>query len=451
MKEEVKNIIDRLSDDEQDLIKVLSQVVSIAGEIYVKQGNPGYPGGNLYPHDMTREEFDQAAIRDSELKRFDTVVERVSSGGYRAVPYNEKYSSYYARMIELLEKARSLSPDPNFRVYIRALIACLEEGTQEAYRHMTKAWVETKDYYINFVFTYDELYADRLLGLKGSFNAILFLEDPEMTPRIMQPVRLKEKFLESLSIPGEPIIYPGISPAVYYTVVQDGLARNFEARAWNCPDDPVSREQSGTRQMIVREVMLNLLSEQLRPIIREIFCCNEDISDNQFRDGFFWTITLHEICHNVGNYRCYKNLEKYSSVFEELKNYIIPIYWMFFCQQEKVCLEKEVKASVFSYLAYSLANAVLGEKVKERESYLWATLILWNYLVEKKILIVADNKVEINFNDLPDAFLEIFNEVIGIMEKCSYDQAKEYVEKYSDKSKFTEVFKVARKLAKIDD
>ncbi len=450
MEKEVQTIIEGFSDDEQQLIQLLSEVVDIAGEIYDKQNNPDFPGGNLYPDDMTREEFDQAAIRDPEMKRFDTVVERVGSGSdFKAVPYNKKYSEDYAKIIDLLKKAQHLSPDPSFRVYMSALLTCLDEGTPEAYRHMTGAWVKTKDYHINFVFTYDERYVDRLVGLKGVFNTILFVEDKEMTPRIMKPVRVMSEFIEHLNLPGDPAKPSSISPAVFYTVAEDGLAKNFSARAWNVPDDPICQAEVGTRQMIVRKVALDLLTEQLWPIGGDVLDCQDEFDEDTFRDGFFWTITLHEICHNVGTYACKDNLEKYAPVFGELKSYVIPIYWMFYCQDKKVFSEKEVKASIYSYLAYSLSIAVLGEKFKERECYLTATLILLNYLVEKEAIAIDGSKMSIDLEKLKIIIVEFYLEIINIMEKCSYNMAKEFTEKYSDRDKFEKAFEIARKYAKL--
>ena len=84
-----------LSDREQQIIDKLAVVVGIVGQIYLKQKNQAYPSGNLYPPDITREEFDQAAIRDPELKRFDTIVERMNASRLVAIPYNEKYQEEY--------------------------------------------------------------------------------------------------------------------------------------------------------------------------------------------------------------------------------------------------------------------------------------------------------------------------------------------------------------------
>ncbi len=59
------------------------------------------PGGEFYPHDMTKEEFERAAAASPKageaLRNLYTVVRRDSAGGLRAVPYHEAYADASGR------------------------------------------------------------------------------------------------------------------------------------------------------------------------------------------------------------------------------------------------------------------------------------------------------------------------------------------------------------------
>ena len=62
---------------------------------FVPGVGPRPPGGEFYPHDMTKEEFEAAAGRSKAggeaLRSLYTVVRRDSSGGLAAVPYHQAY------------------------------------------------------------------------------------------------------------------------------------------------------------------------------------------------------------------------------------------------------------------------------------------------------------------------------------------------------------------------
>jgi|GEM_PF-3300347 len=446
-----KKTLSSLTEEERKLVDILIKIVRIADDIYKEQTNSKYPGGNLYPHDTTREEFDQAAIRDPELRRFDTVVERVSASEYKAVPYTKKYQKKISQMVDLLKEALKYATEPSFRIYLKAMIACFEEGSQEAYRHMVTAWVKTKDYHINFPLGYDELYVDRLMGLKGSFDVALFIEDDELTPLILRPIKMRKEFVETLNLPDDAYIYPSLSPAVYKTIAVGGMSADMKARAWNTPDDPQARREAGARQIVIKETISEMFDKELRPILRETdLCGGQDFSKEQLRNGIFWTIAMHEVCHNIGNYRDHKKLEKYAAVYEELKNYILPIIWLFFCNENKTCNISDIKAAICAYLASSLSGAVLGEKIRARESYTLATLIHFNFMQKQGAIDIHGPEIKINFDKLVPVNREIFDEIISIMESGSYDRAQRYAKLYGDREPLEEVFKVARKYTNTD-
>ena len=366
--------LENFSEQERKIIDKLSAVVEIVGAIYLKQKNQACPAGNLYPPDITREEFDQAAIRNPELKRFDTVVERLNARHLVAVPYNEKYREEYFQIKKLVAEARDLASDEPFRRYLESLVSCLTGGTVESYWQMMTEWVRTKEYAINFPFTYDEPYMDRLVGIKGGFNAGIFLKDEALTATITRLLGTLEDFKRTLVFPAPPKLFPKLQAAVYRTVKHEGMMAEMELRAWNLPNDLRVRETVGARQTIIKEGQERACLQQAWPIAQEVFPeAVSQISRDKLLAGFFTVAMMHEISHNIARYEKENDLEKYFSVFEELKAYLLPILWIDFLTQKKIftkqTLESRLKSGLISQEQYdkgvAKADAELDRKKRD--------------------------------------------------------------------------------------
>lgn len=438
-----------LSDREQQIIDKLAVVVGIVGQIYLKQKNQAYPSGNLYPPDITREEFDQAAIRDPELKRFDTIVERINASRLVAIPYNEKYQEEYARIKKLVAEARDLSDDESFRRYLEALCRCLTSGSTADYWLMMTEWVRTQDYAINFPFTYDEPYMDRLVGIKGGFNAGIFLKDEALTATITRPLETLEDFKGTLVFPAPPKIFPNLQAAVYRTVKHEGMMAEMQLRAWNLPNDLHVREMVGARQTIIKEGQERACLQQGWPVARQVFPeAISQISQDKLLAGFFTVAMMHEISHNIARYEKENELEKYFSVFEELKAYLLPILWIDFLAQKKIFTTNQKQAAVLAIFSINFVDIILAETIKARESYSQSAIVKFNYLLQAGALKVADGRISIDFDRIFPAARELFNKVIALAARGNFQRARKYIDQYGSAQSLQPVIVRLRKILK---
>lgn len=425
------NNLENFSEQERKIIDKLSAVVEIVGAIYLKQKNQACPAGNLYPPDITREEFDQAAIRNPELKRFDTVVERLNARHLVAVPYNEKYREEYFQIKKLVAEARDLASDEPFRRYLESLVSCLTGGTVESYWQMMTEWVRTKEYAINFPFTYDEPYMDRLVGIKGGFNAGIFLKDEALTATITRLLGTLEDFKRTLVFPAPPKLFPKLQAAVYRTVKHEGMMAEMELRAWNLPNDLRVRETVGARQTIIKEGQERACLQQAWPIAQEVFPeAVSQISRDKLLAGFFTVAMMHEISHNIARYEKENDLEKYFSVFEELKAYLLPILWIDFLTQKKIFTKQQKRAAILAIFSINSVDIILAETIKARESYSQSAMVKFNYLLQAGALEVAGGRVLIDLDRIVPATRDLFDKVIELAARGNFQRARKYIDQY---------------------
>ncbi|MCJ7555369.1 MAG: Zn-dependent hydrolase, partial [Gammaproteobacteria bacterium] len=72
-------------------------------------------GANLYPRDMTKEEF-EAADLEGKASQY-TVLERDADGALKVVPYSQAFPKELRRAAGLLNQAANLAEDPGFANY----------------------------------------------------------------------------------------------------------------------------------------------------------------------------------------------------------------------------------------------------------------------------------------------------------------------------------------------
>lgn len=439
------------SDKEKQVIEILSRVVDVAGEIYLKQKNQAYPAGNLYPPDITREEFDQAAIRDPEIKRFDTVVERMTSSRFCAVPYNEKYRAEYSRLKKLLQEAVDLVDHPAFRQYLDALIVCLTSGTPEDYWRMMTAWVKTKDYAINFPFTYDEQYLDRLVGVKGSFNVGVFLEDADLTEMVCRPLKTLGAFKKTIVFPDQPKNFPELHTAVYRTVNHQGVMAEMKLRAWDIPNDSAVAEKVGTRQTIIREGVEREFNDRCYPIARRLLPeLIAGLGEADLRRSLFVAMTLHEVCHNLARYEKERELEKYFSVLEEFKACVLPMMWLDYLVVHGQFNDRQRRGALAMTIASNFSDIILAETFAARASYRLSALMQLNFLRQKGGSMIKDGHLVFDLKKLKLILHEVFPQIADVPARGNLVRAKKYVDQYGVDGEWQPLLADLKKLIKID-
>lgn len=443
-------VLKQFSSREQEMIDKLSAVVDIVGEIYQKQKHPQNPLGNLYPADITREEFDQAAIRDSSLKRFDTIVKRAgTTAQFKAVPYNVEYQADYARIQKLVMEALPLAENPAFNRYLRSLLDCLDQGTVKAYWQMMGEWVKTRDYPLTFPFTYDEAYMDHLVGIKGGFNAGLFLPDQALSARLRQPLKTLPAFEKTLVFPQPPKVFPELHSAIYQMINHRGMMAEMELRAWNLPNDAGVRERIGARQIIIKESVTGQFRARIFPLVKILFpALAAEIGESELLAGLFLAKVFHELSHNIGYYAVEDKLEKYFWTFEELRAYVLPVLWVHYLERQKIFSPKQKQAVIVMTLLSELIDIALAEAIGTRQSYRQAAVIHFNYLSAHRVVAIAGQKLDLKIPQLESVAKDLFTDTVTLLARGNLQRAQEYVKRYDRRETLAPLMPILRTIVK---
>ena len=151
---------------------------------FVPGVGPRPPGAELYPHDITKEEFERAAAgapaRAARSGAY-TVVRRDRPGRLTAVPYHEAYARPMRDAARKLREAAGLADDPGLRRYLELRADALET---DDYQPSDLAWLDMKTNTLDIVIGPIETYIDQLFGYKAAAESYVLLKDKEWSGRL---------------------------------------------------------------------------------------------------------------------------------------------------------------------------------------------------------------------------------------------------------------------------
>jgi peptidase M49-like protein len=302
------------------------------------------PGGEFYPHDMTKDEFEAAAghskAAGEALRSLYTVVRRDSAGQLTSVPYHEAYPEPTRRAVAKLREAAALARDPKLRRYLELRARALET---DEYRTSDLAWMDMKDNPIDVVIGPIETYEDELFGYKAAHEAYVLVKDQEWSRRLSRYIKLLPALQRGLPVPQE---YKREKPGsdsdlnAYDVVYYAGSANaGSKTIAINLPNDEEVQLRRGTRRLQLKNAMRAKFDQILVPIADEL------IVPEQRRhigfDPFFANIMFHEVAHGLGIKNTIDGkgtvreaLKEQASALEEAKADILGLYMVTRLQEQ---------------------------------------------------------------------------------------------------------------------
>jgi len=322
---------------------------------------PKPDGANLYPHDMTREEFETAVEASPEqaeaLRSLYTVVRRAEDGTLRAVPYHEAYAQPVSMAAQKLTEAVQLADDPGLRRYLELRAEALRT---DEYRASDMAWMDMKDNTIELVIGPIETYEDGLFGYKASYEAFVLIKDKEWSQRLSRFAALLPDLQRGLPVDEE---YKRESPGSgadlnAYDVVfvaGDGNAGS-KTIAINLPNDEVVQLEKGARRLQLKNAMRAKFDEILVPIADVLIA--EDQRQYIKFDAFFSNTMFHEVAHGLGIMNTINDrgtvreaLQEHYSSIEEGKADILGLYMVTKLFEQGEFTEGDVRDNYVTFMA----------------------------------------------------------------------------------------------------
>jgi hypothetical protein len=412
---------------------------------------PEFVGGGFYPRDLTREEFLEHIRKHRELElSFEspyTLISRTNSH-LTAVPYHVAYRELVEQLSGLLAEASRVEPHHGFREF---LAQRAKDLLVDDYSASETLWVSLEDNPIDLVVGPYEVYEDGLMGLKASYEAIMFERDLEESTKILHIQRellpLCKKVEREL---GRPLNVQDaqVRLSVANLIYAGGEARKaVPAIAFSLPNDERVIEEVGSRQVILKNVIEAKFVLVAHKIANRLL--EEPLDDEQtaFR-GFLNHTLFHEISHSLGPQRILVNgdattvnrcLKQYHSVLEEAK-----------ADALGACLalnaDEDLDAGLFlkGYVGHFIRSIRFGLD----QAHGGANAIQFNYLLMQESLVINQEtgRLSVDESRARAAVFRLAATIMDIQERGDFAAAQNFVNRFGVSSP-----EIEELIKKVDD
>jgi hypothetical protein len=261
------------------------------------------PGANLYPHDITKAEFDSAvakgpAARADSLKSLYTLVRRAAGGGLEVVPYSVAFKAHNDVAAANCER----QPSCRRRGTRRYLALRADALASDNYQPSDLAWMDMKSNTIDIVIGPIETYEDELYGYKAANEGLVLVKDKSWSQRLSRYAAMLPALQKGLPVDAA---YKKEAPgtdsdlnaydAIFYAGQSNARAKTI---AINLPNDEDVQLRKGTRRLQLKNVIQAKFDKILMPIAQELID-SDQLAFLNF-NAFFENTMFHEVAHGLG-------------------------------------------------------------------------------------------------------------------------------------------------------
>jgi len=372
-------------------------------------------GATFYPLDMTKEEFENADIKDKTSLY--TVLRRNEEGKLYSIPYSKFYEKHLSKAAALVQQAAELCENPALKKYLTLRSKALIDDN---YPPSDLAWMDMKDAPVDLVIGPIENYEDHVFGYKAAFEAYVLIKDVEWSkklekfakylPELQKGIPVDEKYKREK--PGSDADLNAYD-VVYYAGDCNSGSKTI---AINLPNDEEVQLKKGTRRLQLKNTMKAKFDKILVPI------ANELIDESQLKhitfDAFFSTVMFHEVAHGLGIKNTIDGkgtvreaLKEHYSALEEGKADILGLFMI-----TQLHAKKEIDGDLKDYFTTFLAGIFRSVRFGASSAHGKANMIRFNYFKENgafkrdeksgKYLVDFD-KMEAAMNSLSSLILKL--------------------------------------------
>lgn len=392
---------------------------------------PKPAGANLYPADITREEFEAALDAPDDvvdqLRSLYTLVRRTENNTLQAVPYHEAFAEQVSIVSERLSEAAALADDPGLKRYLELRSEAL---LTDDYRESDMAWMDMKNNTIEVVIGPIETYEDALFGYKAAYEAYVLIKDKEWSERLSRFAALLPELQRGLPVnaaykremPGTDSDLNAYD-AVYYAGDANSGSKTI---AINLPNDEVVQQQKGARRLQLKNAMRAKFDQILVPIAREL------IADDQQQyvtfDAFFENTMFHEVAHGLGLNNTINDrgtvreaLQEHASAIEEGKADILGLYMVTELREQGHLTDGTVEDNYVTFMAGIFRSVRFGASSAHGR----ANMVRFNFFEETGAFTrdEASGKYRVDFDKMEDAMVALSQLILTMQGDGDYAAA----------------------------
>jgi hypothetical protein len=385
------------------------------------------PGANIYPEDMTREEFDTAYLPGKAGQY--SLIRRNAAGELILIPYHIAYKEELAATAALLHEAADLAESADFANYLKLRAAALISGE---YQLSDMYWMDVKDNEIDVVIGPIESYEDQLFGYRAAFESYILLKDLDWSARLARFAEFLPELQEGLPVPDE---YKQESPGsdsdlnaydvIYYAGYNNSGAKTI---AINLPNDEEVQLAKGTRRLQLKNAMQAKFEKILEPIADVLI--DESQRKHVSFDAFFANTMFHEVAHGLGvkntingNGTVREALRELASSMEEGKADILGLYMITSLYDNGEMGDVVIEDYYVTFMAGVFRSIRFGAG----DAHGKANMVRFNYFLENDAFIrdAETGKYRVDFVKMREAIGGLSNKLLVLQGDGDYEGALE--------------------------
>jgi hypothetical protein len=402
---------------------------------------PRPKGANFYPRDISQREIDAWNLAHpngtANILSPYTVLSRKGKD-LVATGYSKAYAKELRVAAAALRQAAAITTCPSLA---RFLEERARSFANDDYRKSEMLWLEANDCPLDVAIGPYEYYDDRFLGIKTSFEAIVYYRDVKHSERYKKllshydgivanlPVSaaVRERFYTSKPTP--------ITIAdVLYTA---GDARaGYQIRAFILPNDESVRRARGTKKVILRNVAKAKFEKLARPVAAHIF--DKKLAKQLSFEAYFDFLLAWQLAHSLvpgsielpGGIQvsARTQLRGRHTFIDGVRGEVIGLLNYFYLVDKGALKKKNPKAMAVTYLTSLFDSARLAEASPQT----LAKTIVYNYLAQHWVFRYNPHttKFEVNAPAMRSAVKKLAAETLEILARADYDGAGRMIVQY---------------------
>jgi hypothetical protein len=338
---------------------------------FIPEVGPRPPGANLYPKDLTKEEFEAILAKGPKahadsLKDLYTIVRRGPDSTLIAIPYHVAFKAQNEIAAAKLREAAKLADDAGLKRYLELRAEAL---LTDNYHPSDLAWMDMKNNTVDVVIGPIETYEDELEGYKAANEAYVLIKDKtwsqrlsryaSMLPALQRGIPVAEQYKKEK--PGTDSDLNAYD-AIYYAGQANSSAKTI---AINLPNDEEVQLKKGTRRLQLKNVMQAKFDKIMMPIAQELID-SDQLAVLNF-NAFFENTMFHEVAHGLGIKNTINGKgtvrtaikERYGAL-EEGKADILGLYMVQKLNEQGELKGEDIRSNYVSFLASLFRSTRFG-------------------------------------------------------------------------------------------
>lgn len=363
------------------------------------------PGSNIYPYDMTKEEFEELGLQNEKDQY--SMVRRDEAGMLYTIPYSKYFREELETASSHLLQAVEVCEDPELKNYLELRAKAL---LSNEYDESDIAWINMKNNTLDIIIGPIEHYEDQLYNYRTAYEAYILVKDKSWSKKLEKYISYLPELQANLPVdeaykqekPNSNAAQLNAYDVIYYAGDCNAGSKTI---AVNLPNDEEIQVKHGTRRSQLKNAMKAKFDKILLPI-SDVLITEEQRKHITF-NAFFSNTMFHEVAHGLGikNTINGKGMvrealgEKFSAL-EEGKADILGLYMVTQLKEQGVLEEGELMDYYVTFLAGIFRSVRFGASSAHGQ----ANMLRFNYFQQQEAFTRRkDGTYQVNFDNMKKA------------------------------------------------